>query len=108
MCTTCLLQFMFPFLKQVVEQVASSITDMMMAEFTEYTDANGKPSMPYSCQGFSDWLKQTYLSVGSLLAKSCQSAMTLAGHSKYYEAMAFAFGENTTYAQQVCQTNGRE
>uniref|UniRef100_A0A0B7ALW7 Decaprenyl-diphosphate synthase subunit 2 n=2 Tax=Arion vulgaris TaxID=1028688 RepID=A0A0B7ALW7_9EUPU len=87
----------------VVEQVSSSIGDIMSAEFTSYTDSSGRPNMPESCQGFSDWLKQTYLSFGSLLAKSCQSAMTLAGHSKYHETMAFAFGENTTYAQQLCK-----
>ncbi|BFZ09641.1 hypothetical protein BsWGS_12682 [Bradybaena similaris] len=87
----------------VLEQIASSIGDMMSAEFTNYTDSSGKPKLPDSCQGFSDWLKQTYLSLGSLLAKSCQSAMTLAGHSTDYETMAFAFGENTTYAQQLCK-----
>jgi decaprenyl-diphosphate synthase subunit 2 len=73
----------------------------MAAEFTNYTDSSGQPNMPESGQGFSDWLRQTYLSAGSLLAKSCQSAMTLACHSKYFESMAFTFGENTTYAQQL-------
>lgn len=74
---------------------------MMSAEFTEYTDPNGKPNMPKSCLGFSDWLIQTHLSLGSLLAKSCQSAMILAGHSKSFEESAYTFGENTIYAQQV-------
>ncbi|XP_059141351.1 all trans-polyprenyl-diphosphate synthase PDSS2-like [Physella acuta] len=85
----------------VVEKVASCIADMMSAEFTEYTDSNGKPNMPKSCLGFSDWLIQTHLSLGSLLAKSCQSAMILAGHSKSFEDSAYAFGENTIYAQQM-------
>ncbi|CAG5127513.1 unnamed protein product [Candidula unifasciata] len=87
----------------VLEQIASSIGDMMSAEFTNCTDSSGTPTMPESCRGFSDWLRQTYLSLGSLLAKSCQSAMTLAGHSTDFETMAFAFGENATYAQQLCK-----
>ncbi|CAL1540725.1 unnamed protein product [Lymnaea stagnalis] len=85
----------------VIEQVASSIGDMMAAEFTPFTDAGGKSTVPESCNSFSDWLKQTHLSFGSLLARSCQSAMTLAGHSEDLGKMAFAFGENTTYAHQL-------
>ncbi|RUS86164.1 hypothetical protein EGW08_006058 [Elysia chlorotica] len=88
---------------KVVEEVASSIADMMTAEFTNYTDPDGKQMIPQSCQGFSDWLKQTYFSIGSLLAKSCQSAMRLAGHSDHFKNMAFAFGENVSYAEQLAQ-----
>ena len=74
---------------------------MMTAEFTNFTDPDGNEMIPQTCKGFSDWLKQTYFSFGSLLAKSCQSAMRLAGHSDYLKNMAFAFGENVSYAEQV-------
>ncbi|GFO27222.1 decaprenyl-diphosphate synthase subunit 2 [Plakobranchus ocellatus] len=86
---------------KVVEEVASSIADMMIAEFTNFTDLDGNAKIPEECKGFSDWLKQTYLSFGSLLAKSCRSAMRLAGHSEQFKAMAFAFGENVSYVQQL-------
>lgn len=88
---------------KVVEEVASCIADMMTAQFTNYTDRDGKETIPQTSQGFSDWLKQTYFSFGSLLAKSCQSAMRLAGHSDQFKKMAFAFGENVSYAEQLAK-----
>ena len=87
---------------QVLEKIATSIGDMMTAEFTQFSDASGRPKLPESCQGFSDWLSQTYLSFGSLMARSCQSAMILAGHSEKIQSQAFSYGENVTYAQEVC------
>ncbi|XP_005110593.1 decaprenyl-diphosphate synthase subunit 2 [Aplysia californica] len=86
----------------VLEKIAQSIGDMMTAEFTNFSDASGRPEMPDHCKGLSDWLSQTYLSIGSLVAKSCQSAMILAGHSATFQSMAFAYGENMAYAQQLC------
>ncbi|KAH9525011.1 Decaprenyl-diphosphate synthase subunit 2 [Bulinus truncatus] len=85
----------------VVEMVARAIGDIMTAEFTNLTGAEGKQGVSGLCLRFTDWLKQTRLSLGSLLANSCQSAMTLAGHSNHIEEMAYSFGENATYAQQL-------
>jgi len=87
----------------VLEKIATSIGDMMTAEFTQFSDASGRPKLPESCQGFSDWLSQTYLSFGSLMARSCQSAMILAGHSEKIQSQAFSYGENVTYAQELCR-----
>ena len=72
----------------------------MEAEFTGLQDRNGIPHLPDSVC-FSDWKKQTFLSSGSLLAKGCQAAMELANHSEETKQLAFAFGENMTYAHQV-------
>ncbi|XP_013086086.2 all trans-polyprenyl-diphosphate synthase PDSS2-like [Biomphalaria glabrata] len=84
----------------VVDLVARAIGDMMTAEFTETFETTNTSQISTR---FTDWLKQTRLSLGSLLAHSCRSAMTLAGHSKYLEEMAFSFGENVIYAQQLCK-----
>lgn len=72
----------------------------MEAEFTGFTDKHGNATLP-SDVTFSDWLKQTYLSSGSLLAKSCQSAMKLASHSSDVQQQAYKYGLNTAYVQQV-------
>ncbi|KAI8791835.1 decaprenyl-diphosphate synthase subunit 2 [Biomphalaria glabrata] len=87
----------------VVDLVARAIGDMMTAEFTEFTETFETTNTSQISTRFTDWLKQTRLSLGSLLAHSCRSAMTLAGHSKYLEEMAFSFGENVIYAQQLCK-----
>jgi len=44
---------------------------------------------------------QAFLQSGSLLARSCQSAMALAGHSQEIQTQAALFGENIAYAKQV-------
>ena len=72
----------------------------MEAEFTPLTDKDGTPTVTRNIT-FSDWLEHTYLSTGSLLARSCSAAMQLAQHSKEHQDAAFSFGENITYAHQV-------
>ena len=46
-----------------------------------------------------------YLCSGSLLAKSCKSAMMLAGHDELTQEKAFQFGESIAFARQVMQMN---
>lgn len=85
---------------KVVELIASAIGDLMEAEFTGFTDKHGNPTLPTGIT-FSDWLKQTYLQSGSLLAKSCQAAMKLASHSSDLQQTAYDYGLNTAYVQQM-------
>lgn len=85
---------------EVVEQIASAIGDLMEAEFTGFTDKHGNPVLQERVT-FSDWVRQTYLQSGSLLAKSCQAAMKLASHSPDMQQMAYDYGLNAAYLQQM-------
>lgn len=66
----------------------------MEAEFTKIK--NYKTDLT-----FDDWLDQTYLTSGSLLAHSCQSALLLVGHNESYQTAAFNLGKNLAITRQV-------
>ncbi len=85
---------------QVVELVSSAIRDLMCAEFTRFRDKNGYCTLPEGST-LEDWENQTYLSSGSLLGKSCQSAMILANHSEEVQHRAHHFGTHIAMAHQV-------
>ena len=72
----------------------------MEAEFTDLRDAGGESLLKADIQ-FADWIKQTYLSSGSLLARGCRSAVELADHRDDQKEAAASFGENMAYLQQV-------
>ena len=73
----------------------------MKTEFTKLRDSGGRPSLPVGGANLNLWKEQTFMSSGSLLAKSCQSAMILANHSQDLQKDAFCFGEHVAYAYQV-------
>ncbi|KAL8575345.1 hypothetical protein ACOMHN_048638 [Nucella lapillus] len=85
---------------EVVELMAGSMGHLMEAEFTGFTDKQGNPTLPAGAS-FSDWLKQTHLQSGSLLAQSCKGALMLAGHSQEVQDNAYSYGLNTAYVQQL-------
>lgn len=85
---------------KVVESMSLAITDLMEAEFTDLRNDNGESLLKPDIQ-FSDWIKQTYLSSGSLLARSCRSTVELADHREDQREAAASFGENMAYLQQV-------
>ena len=85
---------------QVVERISRAIADTMEAEFTCLRDADGGSVLP-DCVTFQDWERQTFLQSGSLLTKSCESALELSGHDDRLKAAAAEFGENIAYARQV-------
>lgn len=89
---------------KVVESMSLAITDLMEAEFTDLRNDNGESLLKPDIQ-FSDWIKQTYLSSGSLLARSCRSAVELADHREDQREAAASFGENMAYLQQVRNKN---
>lgn len=86
----------------VVELVSSAIGDLMEAEFTPLKDNEGNPVLTPQTN-FLDWQTQTFLSSGSLLAKSCQSAMKLAGHNEEFQKAAFQFGKCMAFARQLIE-----
>lgn len=85
---------------KVVENISLAIGNLMESEFTELRDKDGKPVLP-STATFDDWLRQTFLASGSLLAKSCQSAIELCNNDEHVLQAAFTFGENMAYAHQM-------
>ncbi|KAK6170920.1 hypothetical protein SNE40_019203 [Patella caerulea] len=85
---------------KVVEVISSCIGDLISGEFTGLQDENGNPRLKPDIT-FSDWTNQTFLTSGSLLAKSCQAALELADHDQNFQKKAFEFGKNMAYAQQL-------
>ncbi|XP_045198178.2 all trans-polyprenyl-diphosphate synthase PDSS2-like [Mercenaria mercenaria] len=84
----------------VVEMISKAIGDMMSAEFTKLRDRNGQMLLPDTVM-FPDWERQTYLQSGSLLSRSCEAALELAGHDDDLKQAAAKFGENVAYARQM-------
>ncbi|XP_033741073.1 decaprenyl-diphosphate synthase subunit 2-like [Pecten maximus] len=85
---------------KVVENISLAIGNLMESEFTELRDTDGKPVLPSTVK-FDDWVRQTFLASGSLLARSCQSAIELCNQDDDVLKAAFAFGENMAYAHQM-------
>lgn len=48
-----------------------------------------------------DWTKRNVLSTGSLLGKSCQGALLLAGHGEQLQKQGFLFGKHLSLAWQA-------
>ncbi|XP_071137779.1 all trans-polyprenyl-diphosphate synthase PDSS2-like isoform X1 [Mytilus edulis] len=85
---------------QVVENISCAIGNSMEAEFTKIK--NSKTDVT-----FDDWLDQTYLTSGSLLAHSCQSALLLVGHNESYQTAAFNLGKNLAITRQLYEDINR-
>lgn len=86
---------------KVVEVIASAIQDLMCSEFSVFVNREGRSLMPENGVSMQDWENQTFLASGSLLAKSCRSAMMLAGHSEAKQEEAFNFGRNMAFTYQI-------
>ncbi|MCL4120390.1 UNVERIFIED_CONTAM: hypothetical protein GTU68_048733 [Idotea baltica] len=85
---------------QVVEMVSSAISDFMEAEFIGLHDLHDN-ALPNANFGIKDWENKNFLAAGSLLAKSCQGTMLLAGHDEEKQRKAFEFGKCIALAWQV-------
>ena len=72
----------------------------MKAEFTGFRDSQGNHMIPPSVT-IEDWENQTFLSSGSLIAKSCKSALMLARHNEDIQESASEFGKYISFAHQV-------
>ncbi|KAL3282595.1 hypothetical protein HHI36_005770 [Cryptolaemus montrouzieri] len=112
---------------KVVELMSSAVRDLSESEFIGLRDSqnNPLPSPPkkekdeYSFQ-FSDdplepvriedalgnaqaeWTLRNILEAGSLLGKSCQGTLKLAGHSSDLQEQAYRFGRHIALAWQAC------
>ncbi|OCT80402.1 all trans-polyprenyl-diphosphate synthase PDSS2 [Xenopus laevis] len=84
---------------KVLEIISGTIGDMAKGIYYEnsympentYTDVNG----------ISNWMKNIFLSHGSLLAMSCQSAMLLAHHDSEIQSRAFQYGKHMSISYKL-------
>lgn len=113
-----------------MELICSGLRDLTEAEFVGRRDAQNNPlpspfepldrrrpgssrlrfdplqpsgplgSMPLT-PALRDWTRCNVLSAGSLLGKSCQGALLLAGHDEQLQKQGFSFGKHLSLAWQV-------
>lgn len=88
---------------QLVELMSSAVRDLAEGEFVGRRDQQNNP-LP-SPQGVSnateDWTLRNVLSAGSLLGKSCQGTLKLAGHGTELQEQGYKFGKHLALAWQV-------
>ena len=82
--------------------MSSAILDISEAGFIRIQEKQSYGSIIKFKDRVTLWQHYTFLATSSLIAKSCQSAVLLAGLSLPMQHMAFQLGENIGYLQQVC------
>ncbi|XP_078698256.1 all trans-polyprenyl-diphosphate synthase PDSS2-like [Branchiostoma floridae x Branchiostoma belcheri] len=86
---------------KVVEIVSSAIADMMEGSFLLEQDNQGVTFLPDKDWRIKDWTNHTFLCSGSLIAKSCQAAMMLAGHRMDVQKKAYNYGKHMALAHRL-------
>ncbi|KAJ8289496.1 hypothetical protein GJAV_G00001990 [Gymnothorax javanicus] len=85
---------------KVVELISSAIGDLVMGIYDE-NSSSAEEGSPVDDITMASWEEQTFLSHGSLLAKSCQAAMELAKHDKQAQAVAFQYGKHMSLGHKL-------
>ncbi|KAK3875320.1 hypothetical protein Pcinc_019802 [Petrolisthes cinctipes] len=85
---------------KVVELISTAISDFMEAEFIGERDNQGNPILNADIT-MNDWEEKNFLAAGSLMAKSCQATLVLAGHSEEMQSKGFEFGKQIALAWQA-------
>ncbi|XDA78942.1 hypothetical protein R6Z07M_008956 [Ovis aries] len=85
---------------KVVELLASALMDLVQGVYYENSTL-AKENRITDDIGISTWKKQTFLSHGALLAKSCQAAMELAKHDAEVQDMAFQYGKHMAMSHKI-------
>ncbi|KAL1491667.1 hypothetical protein ABEB36_012229 [Hypothenemus hampei] len=112
--------------QDVVELMSSAVRDLAEAEFvgprdkennplparpknvqqeyTQFTDNNLEPLIVSEALGnaHAEWTLRHVLNAGSLLGKSCQGTLKLAGHSEELQKKGYLFGKHLALAWQAC------
>lgn len=88
----------------VVILMSSAVRDQAVSEFLGRRDKqnNPLPSTGGEKNALSDWTQRNVLSAGSLLGKSCQGTLKLAGHSNQLQEEGYKFGKHLALAWQAC------
>ncbi|XP_014467549.1 PREDICTED: decaprenyl-diphosphate synthase subunit 2 [Dinoponera quadriceps] len=93
--------------QDVVFLISSAVADIAQAEFVARRDDQNFPipSIPPEgdCTGYAlkEWELLNIYGAGSLLAKSCQSTLKLAGHSMEIQQEGYKFGQHLSLAWQA-------
>lgn len=89
---------------RVVQLIANAISHLMEARFihdgSERNDKSKAEIVDVELT-IENWEKKTYLGVASLLAKACEAAMVVVGHSEEVQIRARDFGRSLAFAQQI-------
>lgn len=85
---------------KVMELISTAVRDFTEAEFIGVRDDQGN-QIPDATMTMLEWEKKNFLAAGSLLAKSCQATLVLAGHSDELQQKAFEFGKQIAFAWQA-------
>ncbi|KAM9315760.1 all trans-polyprenyl-diphosphate synthase PDSS2 [Gastrophryne carolinensis] len=85
---------------KVVELLSSSIGDLVQGIYYENSFLPEKNCFTDDI-GINNWMKNIFLSHGSLLAKSCQAAMELAKHDLEIQSMAFQYGKHMSLSYKI-------
>ena len=96
-----ILLFKILYLFEVVDIMSSAIRDITEAGFVNVQTETGENSMT-GANYLKEWEQYAFLSSGSLIAKSCQCAVLLAGHPESLQQCAFRLGQHVGYILQVC------
>ncbi|XP_060518741.1 all trans-polyprenyl-diphosphate synthase PDSS2-like [Cylas formicarius] len=112
--------------QDLVELMSSAVRDLAEAEFvgprdkqnnplparpkessskyTQFTENNLEPLVVSEALGNAqaEWTLRHVLTAGSLLGKSCQGTLKLAGHTKELQEKGYLFGKHLALAWQAC------
>ncbi|XP_014255795.1 decaprenyl-diphosphate synthase subunit 2 [Cimex lectularius] len=86
----------------VVHLMSSAVLDQAVSEFIGRRDKQNNPLPGSSESALSDWTQRNVLSAGSLLGKSCEGTLKLAGHTKQIQEQGYKFGKHLALAWQAC------
>lgn len=89
--------------QDVVKLMSSAVRDQAVSEFLGKRDKQNNPLPSTSDESaLSDWTQRNVLSAGSLLGKSCQGTLKLAGHPNQLQEEGYKFGKHLALAWQAC------
>jgi decaprenyl-diphosphate synthase subunit 2 len=80
--------------------MSSAVRDLAEAEFIGLRDKQNQP-LPSPGLTEQDWMMRSVLCAGSLLGKSCQGTLKLAGHGEMLQQSGYRFGQHLALAWQV-------
>lgn len=92
--------------QDVVFLISSAVRDLFQAEFVSRRDHQNFPVPsipPVDREGYAlkEWTLLNVYGAGSLLGKSCQGTLKLAGHSEEMQRKGYQFGEHLALAWQA-------
>ncbi|KAJ9573622.1 hypothetical protein L9F63_008963, partial [Diploptera punctata] len=88
--------------QDLVELMSSAVRDLSEAEFVGRRDKQNNALPSKHCDAIEDWTWRNVLSAGSLLGKSCQGTLKLAGHGIELQEQGYKFGKHLALAWQAC------